>query len=220
MVFNLTAQRSGKKMTDEIKSKNIEWHLGQVTPDDRGVLLNQKGCVVWLTGLSGSGKSTIACALEAVLIQRRSLSYILDGDNVRHGLNKDLGFSAEDRNENIRRIGEVAALFSQAGVITIAAFISPYEEGRVNARLCAGNEHFVEVFLQVPLEECEKRDPKGLYKKARAGEINNMTGIDAPYEVPEAPELTLRTKQMDVEECVQSIVAYLEQNGFVNPRQV
>jgi adenylylsulfate kinase len=220
MVFNLAAQRSGKKMTDEIKSKNIKWHFSQVTPDDRGALLNQKGCVVWLTGLSGSGKSTIACALEATLIQRRSLSYILDGDNVRHGLNKDLGFSAEDRSENIRRIGEVAALFSQAGVITIAAFISPYEEGRVNARLSAGNEHFVEVFLQVPLEECEKHDPKGLYKKARAGEISNMTGIDAPYEVPEAPELTLRTKQMDVEECVQSIVAYLEQNGFVNPRQV
>ncbi len=206
-------------MTDQIKSKNIKWHLGEVTPDDRGALLSQKGCVVWLTGLSGSGKSTIGCALEAALIQRQSLSYVLDGDNVRHGLNKDLGFSAEDRIENIRRIGEVAALFSRAGVITIAAFISPYREGRLTARLAAGEGRFIEVFLQVPLEECEKRDPKGLYKKARAGEINDMTGIDAPYEPPESPALTLNTKHQDVEECVESIVAYLEQNRFIRPKQ-
>jgi len=206
-------------MADEIKSKNIEWHLGQVTPDDRGALLNQRGCVVWLTGLSGSGKSTIACALEAALIKREALSYVLDGDNIRHGLNKDLGFSAEDRKENIRRIGEVAALFSQAGVITIAAFISPYSEGRLNARLSAGESRFIEVFLEVSLEECERRDPKGLYRKARAGQLINMTGIDAPYEVPEAPSLTLHTEQMDVNECVERIVAYLEQNGFVSPNQ-
>jgi len=205
-------------MSNEIKSKNIKWHHSHVTADDRGALLNQKGCVVWLTGLSGSGKSTIACALEAVLIQRNVLSYILDGDNIRHGLNKDLGFSAEDREENIRRIGEVAALFAQAGVITMAAFISPYCEGRLNARLAAGEGRFVEVYLKVPLEECERRDPKGLYKKARTGEISNMTGIDAPYEVPEDAELVLHTKEMDVKECVESIVAYLEQNGVISPK--
>lgn len=202
-------------MSDQIKSTNIKWHHGQVTPEDRGGLLRQKGCVIWLTGLSGSGKSTIACALESALIQRKQLCFILDGDNVRHGLNKDLGFSAEDREENIRRIGEVAALFAQAGVITVAAFISPYRKGRLDARRAAGEGRFIEVHLEVPLAECEKRDPKGLYKKARSGEIRNMTGIDAPYEVPDGPELTLNTKEMNTDECCDGIIAYLEQHGFI-----
>jgi adenylylsulfate kinase len=197
-------------MTSKIKSENIKWHSGQVTTADRESILGQHGCVVWLTGLSGSGKSTVACALEARLLEFQCLSYVLDGDNMRQGLNKDLGFSEEDRVENIRRIGEVAALFSHAGVITIAAFISPYNEGRQIAREAAGKGCFVEVFLNVPLQECEKRDPKGLYQKARSGEILNMTGISAPYEAPEAPELVLRTHTMSPDDCVDVIIAYLQ----------
>ena len=202
-------------MSDYIKSQNIQWHLGQITQEDREAALGQRGCVIWLTGLSGSGKSTIACALEKRLTQQKSLCYVLDGDNIRHGLNKDLGFSAEDRVENIRRIGEVAALFTQVGVIAIAAFISPYRDGRRSARLAAGEGRFVEVFLDTPLQECERRDPKGLYKKARAGEISNMTGIDAPYEAPETPELVLRTEQLDLGECVQRILAYLQEHAII-----
>jgi adenylyl-sulfate kinase len=174
--------------------------------------------VIWFTGLSGSGKSTIACALEKTLGQKGHLAYVLDGDNVRHGLNRDLGFSPEDRAENIRRVGEVAALFAQAGIITLAAFISPYRDGRDNARRAAGSGRFVEVHLKVPLEECEKRDPKGLYRRARAGEISNMTGIDAPYEVPDGAELTLCTKEMDLNKCVERIIVYLEQNGFIRAK--
>jgi adenylylsulfate kinase len=196
-------------MTSKTKSKNIKWHSGQVTTADRESILGQHGCVVWLTGLSGSGKSTVACALEAKLFELQCLSYVLDGDNIRHGLNKDLGFSEEDRVENIRRVGEVAALLSDAGVITIAAFISPYNEGRQVAREAAAPGRFVEVLLDVPLLECEKRDPKGLYKKARSGEIRNMTGIDAPYETPEAPELILRTQTTSPNECVDVIITYL-----------
>ncbi len=206
-------------MSEDIKSQNIEWHLGQVTQGDREAVLEQRGCVIWLTGLSGSGKSTIACALEKKLIQQKSLCYVLDGDNIRHGLNKDLGFSAEDRIENIRRIGEVAALFTQAGVIAIAAFISPYRDGRRLARQAAGEGRFVEVFLNVPLLECEKRDPKGLYKKARAGEISNMTGIDAPYEAPESPELVLHTEQMDLDACVQRILTLLQDQGIIKTEE-
>jgi len=200
---------------NNIKSQNIQWHLGQITQDDREAVLGQRGCVIWLTGLSGSGKSTIACALEKRLTQQKSLCYVLDGDNIRHGLNKDLGFSAEDRVENIRRIGEVAALFTQVGVIAIAAFISPYRDGRRSARLAAGEGRFVEVFLNTPLQECEKRDPKGLYKKARVGEISNMTGIDAPYELPESPEIELHTERQDLDECVQRVLTHLQDHRIV-----
>lgn len=196
-------------------STNIKWHKSQVTLADREAVLGQRGCVIWLTGLSGSGKSTIACALEQKLIQQQHLCYVLDGDNIRHGLNRDLGFSAEDRAENIRRIGEVAALFAQAGLIAITAFISPYQEGRRQARLAAGEGRFIEVFLNTPLEECEKRDPKGLYQKARVGDIGNMTGIDAPYEAPERPELVLHTEQLDLDGCVRRILGYLQDHKIV-----
>jgi adenylylsulfate kinase len=202
-------------MNDTIKSQNIKWHPGQITTDEREAVLGQRGCVIWLTGLSGSGKSTIACALEKRLIEQGCLGYVLDGDNVRHGLNKDLGFSAEDRTENIRRISEVAALFAQAGVIAITAFISPYRDGRKQARQAAGPGRFIEVFVNTGLQECEKRDPKGLYKKARAGQLDNMTGIDAPYEPPESPELELHTEQLDLDECVQRMVACLQDHKII-----
>ena len=202
-------------MNDSIKSQNIKWHASQVSQADREAVLGQRGCVIWLTGLSGSGKSTIACALEKVLIQQGQLCYVLDGDNVRHGLNRDLGFSAEDRAENIRRIGEVAALFAQAGVIVLTAFISPYRAGRDLARKAAGQDRFVEVFVDTGLAACEKRDPKGLYRKARAGEIDDMTGIDAPYEAPAAPELVLNTEQSDLDTCVQDLVTFLQTQGII-----
>jgi len=202
-------------MNDKIKSQNIKWHPGQITAQDREAVLGQRGCVIWLTGLSGSGKSTIACALEKKLIEQGCLCYVLDGDNIRHGLNKDLGFSAEDRTENIRRISEVAALFARAGVIAITAFISPYRDGRKLARQAAGEGRFIEVYINTGLQECEKRDPKGLYKKARAGQIDNMTGLDAPYEAPESPELELQTEQRDLDECVQRMVACLQDHKII-----
>jgi len=207
--------RESWMMNDSIESQNIKWHSGQITAHDREAVLGQRGCVIWLTGLSGSGKSTIACALEKRLIQQGCLCYVLDGDNIRHGLNRDLGFSAEDRTENIRRIGEVAALFTRAGVIAITAFISPYRDGRKLARQAAGEGRFIEVFINTGLQECEKRDPKGLYKKARAGQIDNMTGVDAPYEAPESPELELHTEQLGLDECVQRMVAYLQDHEFI-----
>jgi adenylyl-sulfate kinase len=195
------------------KGENLTWHRGRIQAADREALLRQRGCVVWLTGLSGSGKSTIACALEERLIRDGHPAFVLDGDNVRHGLNRDLGFLAEDREENIRRIGEVGALFAQAGVITIAAFISPYKAGRHAARAAAGEGRFFEVFLDTPLEACESRDPKGLYQKVRAGEISEFTGVDAPYEKPEHPELVIDTAAMDVAACAECIVKMLEKNG-------
>ncbi len=195
------------------KSENLTWHSGQVNVGDRDALLKQRGCVVWLTGLSGSGKSTIACALEEKLTTAGHLAFVLDGDNVRHGLNKDLGFSAEDREENIRRIGEVGALFAHAGIITIAAFISPYAKGRNAARHAAGEGRFFEVFLDTPLEACESRDPKGLYRKVRAGEISEFTGVDAPYERPEQPELVIDTAALDVSECADRIAHMLKEHG-------
>ena len=202
------------------KSTHLSWHFSRVKAADRSQLLGQRGCVVWLTGLSGSGKSTIACALEEALVQDRYLSFILDGDNIRHGLNRDLGFSAEDREENIRRVGEVAALFAQAGVIAIAAFISPYDKDRQAARLAAKPDRFFEVYLDTPLQECENRDPKGLYKKARAGEISDFTGIDAPYESPESPALRLPTQDLTPPECVAKIITMLTENGFLRERHM
>jgi adenylylsulfate kinase len=201
-----------------MKSKNITWHGGQVSPADRGELLGQRGCVVWLTGLSGSGKSTIARSLESLLVGQGHLPYVLDGDNVRHGLNSDLGFSHADREENIRRISELSKLFADAGIITIAAFISPYRAGRQRARGIVGTERFIESYVDVSLAECEKRDPKGLYKQARAGEIADFTGIDAPYEEPENPELRITTDNATPDESAGKIMEYLADKRFLSGR--
>ncbi len=174
-----------------------------------------KGCVVWLTGLSASGKTTIAQALERLLVGEGIPAFVLDGDSVRKGLCRDLGFSESDRHENIRRVGEVAALMAEAGVIAIAAFISPFQKDRATARACAGPHRFIEVFLDAPLAVCEKRDPKNLYKRARAGEIPHFTGITSPYEAPTNAEISLRTAEQTVEECVHTIKAYLIEKSFL-----
>jgi adenylylsulfate kinase len=197
----------------ETKSTNITWHAGHIDRGDRERLLGQQGVTVWLTGLSGSGKSTIAVAAEAALVQRGHLAYVLDGDNVRHGLNKNLGFSPEDRTENIRRIGEVAKLFTDAGVIVITSFISPYRADRDAVRSLMSDGDFVEVLVDASVETCESRDVKGLYAKARAGEIPEFTGISAPYEEPLEPELVLDTNTQSVEESVEALVAYLDKRG-------
>jgi adenylylsulfate kinase len=204
-------------MTEQLAT-NITWHEGNVTRAERQKSLGQKGCTVWFTGLSGSGKSTIAVALEQVLIQNGNHAYCLDGDNVRHGLNKNLGFSAEDRAENIRRIGEVAKLFADACIISLTSFISPYRADRDLARSLhqAGELDFIEVYVDCPLDVAEERDPKGLYKKARAGEIKGFTGIDDPYEEPEKPELHLRTDKHSVAECVQQVLDLLEKRGILS----
>ncbi|MCW1929823.1 MAG: adenylyl-sulfate kinase [Candidatus Kerfeldbacteria bacterium] len=195
-------------------SSHITWHNGAVTVEDREKMLAQRGCVVWLTGLSGSGKSTLAVEVEKQLTLAQHLAYRLDGDNVRHGLNGDLGFGPQDRTENIRRIGEVSKLFADCGVIILTSFISPYRADRDLARaLCP--DRFIEIYVECSLEECEKRDPKGLYKKARAGEIAEFTGISAPYEAPEHPELVVRTDTSDVETCARTIVEYLRARQFV-----
>jgi adenylylsulfate kinase len=201
-------------MTEQ-KSTNITWHHGRITKHDRMDLMRQKGVTVWLTGLSGSGKSTIAVELEHALLENGHQAYILDGDNIRHGLNKNLGFSPEDRTENIRRIGEVAKLFTHANIITITAFISPYRQDRDDARGLQGDGEFVEVYVKCPVEVCEQRDTKGLYKKARTGEIKEFTGISAPYEEPETPEITIDSSKMSVEESTRFILGYLEENGYV-----
>ena len=197
------------------KSTNIKWHHGKITKEDRVKLLNQKGVTIWLTGLSGSGKSTIAVELEHALIENRHQAYILDGDNIRHGLNKNLGFSPEDRTENIRRIGEVAKLFTDAGIITITAFISPYREDRDAVRRLLSDGEFIEVYVKCPLDVCEERDTKGLYKKARAGEVKDFTGISAPYEEPLNPELTIDSSKLTVEESTRTVLNYLEEKGYV-----
>ncbi len=199
------------------KATNITWHDGTVTSEERHKNLGQQGVTMWMTGLSGSGKSTIAVALEQVLLQRGKHAYRLDGDNVRHGLNKNLGFSAEDRAENIRRIGEVSKLFADAGMISITSFISPYQADRdAVRRLHEENKlPFLEIFVDVPLDVAEERDPKGLYKKARAGEIKGFTGIDDPYEEPPQPELHLHTEQHSVEESVGLLLDLLEQHGII-----
>src|SRR5581483_9129527 len=201
----------------EQKATNIVWHQGAVTRGDREQLNGHKGCTVWLTGLSGSGKSTIAVALEKELWASGVRAYILDGDNVRHGLNKNLGFSPADRTENIRRIGEVAKLFTEAGMVALTAFISPYRADRDQVRAIMQPGDFIEVLIDCPLEVCEQRDVKGLYQKARAGQIPEFTGISAPYEPPERPELTIRSDRQSVEESVQQVLAYLERRGIVPP---
>ena len=197
------------------KSKHIYWHEGRVTKEDREKLLKQKGVVIWLTGLPASGKSTIARELEWRLYNMGKLAYVLDGDNIRHGLNSDLGFSPEDRKENIRRIGEVAKLFADAGIITITSFISPYREDRERARKLLKEGEFIEVYLKCPLEVLIERDPKGLYKKALAGEIKEFTGISAPYEEPLNPEIILETDKETVEESTEKIISYLKEHGII-----
>lgn len=207
-------------MTD-IKATNITWHEGHVTREQRQNLLKQKGCTLWFTGLSGSGKSTIAFTLEHALVQRGRLAYVLDGDNIRYGLNKNLNFAAADREENIRRIGEVAKLFADAGVITLASFISPYRKDRdsVRALHVAGGMPFIEVHCATPIETCELRDPKGLYKKARAavasGKGLGFTGIDDPYEAPIAAEVTLGNTATTPQEAAMILLQYLEKQGIL-----
>lgn len=197
------------------KSKNIVWHHALVSPAERAEALGARGCVVWLTGLSGSGKSTIGRRVEQLLLERGAHAYMLDGDNVRHGLNSDLGFSPDDRTENIRRIGELSKLFAEACVVTLTAFISPYRADRARVRGLLPDGDFVEVFVDTPIEVCESRDPKGLYKKARAGEIPQFTGISAPYEAPERPEVHLQTADRTVDDCAEEVVRRLVELGFV-----
>src|SRR5437588_3382484 len=195
----------------EIKATNITWHEGHVTREERASLLTQKGCTLWFTGLSGSGKSTLAFTLEHALVQAGRLAYVLDGDNIRHGLNKNLGFSAADREEHIRRIGEVAKLFADAGLITMTSFISPYRKDRELVRELhkAGDFPFIEVYVNTPIGTCEQRDPKGLYKKARAGQLKGFTGLDDPYEPPHNPELTIDATSTSPQEATALLLDYL-----------
>jgi adenylylsulfate kinase len=204
-------------MQTETRATNITWHEGHVSRPEREALLKQKGATLWFTGLSGSGKSTIAFTLEHALIQQGRLAYVLDGDNIRHGLNKNLGFSAADREENIRRIGEVAKLFADAGLVAMASFISPYRKDRdiVRALHDAAGVPFIEVHVATPIETCETRDPKGLYKKARAGQLKGFTGIDDPYEAPENAEITLDATNTSPQEATLQLLAYLRERGLI-----
>jgi len=197
------------------KATNVYWHQGAITRADRERLNNHRGFTIWFTGLSAAGKSTLAVATEEALYERSYHTYILDGDNVRHGLNNNLGFSPEDREENIRRLGEVAKLFRDCGIINMSAFISPYRKDRQDARKLGSNDEFIEVFVDCPIEICEQRDPKGAYKKAREGIIKEFTGISAPYEAPENPEIHLHTDKMSVEECVHVIMEYLIKKNYI-----
>jgi adenylylsulfate kinase len=203
-------------MTEQ-KATNVTWHTHQVSKDDRFKLKGHKGAVLWFTGLSGCGKSTIANAVELKLYQAGKHSFLLDGDNIRLGLNKNLGFTPEDRTENVRRVGEVAKLFASAGNITLAAFISPYRADRKLVRELLPAGEFIEIYVDASLETCEKRDPKGLYKKARAENLPNFTGISAPYEAPEKPELVLDSNRKEVDELANEVITYLEKNGYLKP---
>lgn len=196
------------------KNTNILWQETKIKRIDREKLLNQKGAVLWFTGLSGSGKSTIASMLESELHKKGYLTYLIDGDNLRYGLNSDLGFSNSDRSENIRRVSEVARLFVDAGIVTITTFISPFRKDRSNVRKLLGKD-FIEIYVDCPIEECEKRDPKGIYKKARNGEIKDFTGIDSPYEMPQDPEITIKTYEISKEQCIEKIVNYLRENKII-----
>lgn len=202
----------------EQKATNVHWHEGEVSRDDRYRMLGHKGATIWFTGLSGSGKSTIAVMLEKALIARGKLCFRLDGDNIRLGINKNLGFSAEDRSENIRRIGEISKLFVDTGVIALSSFISPYRVDRDMVRQLheSAGMDFIEVFVDCDLSEAERRDPKGLYKKARAGEIKGFTGIDDPYEAPEKPELHMRSDQLTVEQELDLLIGELDRRGILN----
>lgn len=202
------------------KATNITWHETQIKKEDRRRLNGHSSAVLWFTGLSGAGKSTLSVAVEQELHGRGIRTYILDGDNIRHGLNKNLGFSPEDRKENIRRIGEVSKLFVDAGVMVLTAFISPYRADRDMVRELVEDNEFVEIYVNCPLEECEQRDPKGLYKKARNGEIQNFTGIDAPYEAPEHPELVVETHKQPLEQAVGQVIRFLEEKGYIEKQPV
>ncbi|OGH62859.1 MAG: adenylyl-sulfate kinase [Candidatus Lindowbacteria bacterium RIFCSPLOWO2_12_FULL_62_27] len=202
-------------MGTEVRATNITWHGGEVTSEMRQDRMRQRGATVWLTGLSASGKSTIARDLERKLHEGGRISYVLDGDNIRHGLNKDLGFSPKDREENIRRIGEVAALFTDANLIVITAFISPYRQDRDNVRKLMKEGQFIEVHVDCDVDTCEKRDPKGLYQKAKAGQIPEFTGISAPYEAPLKPEIVIPSARMSVDEAAGLLMTYLRKNRFL-----
>jgi adenylylsulfate kinase len=201
----------------EMKATNITWHEGHVGSEERCKMLRQKGATIWFTGLSGSGKSTLAFTLEHALVQQGHLAYVLDGDNIRHGLNKNLGFSAADREENIRRIGEVAKLFADCGVITMSSFISPYRKDRDNVRQLheADKLRFIEIYVNTPIATCELRDPKGLYKKARAGQLKNFTGIDDPYEEPLKPELAIDATSVTPQDATIRVLQYLRAEGLL-----
>jgi len=203
-------------MKQQPEAINIRWHNHHINKSERATQKRQKPCVLWFTGLSASGKSTISNAVEQKLYELGHHTYLLDGDNVRHGLNKDLGFSDSDRVENIRRIGEMAKLFADAGLIVLSAFISPFRADRQMVRDLVEEGEFVEIHMATPLSVCEQRDPKGLYKKARQGEIKNFTGIDSVYESPEKPEITLNTAESDIEACADKVIAYLKQNHIIH----
>ena len=201
-----------------VRATNITWHEGHVTRAARARLLGQKGATLWFTGLSGSGKSTIAFTLEHALVEQGRLAYVLDGDNIRHGLNKNLGFSAADREENIRRIGEVARLFADCGVLTMTSFISPYRQDRDRVRALHAESllPFIEVYVNTPLDTCEQRDPKGLYKKARAGQLKNFTGVDDPYEPPLRPELTIDATSTSPQQAAALLLEYLRKQELIS----
>lgn len=200
---------------DTVHATNIVWHPHQVSRAERESLNGHRGCVLWFTGLSGAGKSTVANAVEALLHARGTHTYLLDGDNIRHGLNRNLGFGAADRTENIRRIGEVAKLMADAGLVTLSAFISPYRSDRDAVRALLAPGEFVEILVQASLATCESRDPKGLYRQARAGQIKDFTGIDAPYEAPLAPEIVLDSDHHDVPTLAAAVVDYLAAHGVL-----
>ncbi|MDQ7031953.1 MAG: adenylyl-sulfate kinase [Desulfonauticus sp.] len=196
-----------------VNNNNILWHKGKINKSQRWIMNKHKSALIWFTGLPGSGKSTLSTELEYRLYNMNIRTYILDGDNIRHGLNKDLNFSPEDRRENLRRVGEVAKLFVDAGILTIAAFASPYLEDRKMVRNLFCDGEFIEVYVKCPLEICEQRDPKGLYKKARNGQIKGLTGLSAPYEPPVNPEIIVETDKMDVNESIRIILDYLDRNN-------
>eukprot|EP00897_Mesotaenium_endlicherianum_P001420 jgi/Mesen1/1305/ME000013S00798 len=228
--FNDTGKRSQQAVAQEPtiynvgESTNIKWHEAKVSKAERQKLMGQKGCVLWMTGLSGSGKSTLAYTLDHALSNLGKVSYVLDGDNVRHGLNKNLGFSAADREENIRRVGEVAKLFADSGIITLVSFISPYRRDREAARALLPTGEFIEIYMKIPLSVCEQRDPKGLYKLARAGKIKGFTGIDDPYEEPDKAELVVEVAKEDgileaPEKMAETLIKFLESKGFLTGSQ-
>jgi adenylylsulfate kinase len=197
------------------KANNITWHQSTVSKRDRQLINGHKSCVLWFTGLSGSGKSTLANAVDHELYKQGISSYVLDGDNIRHGLNKDLSFGNNDRKENIRRIGEVAKLFVDSGLIVSSAFISPFREDRALVRSMFEQQEFIEIFLNCPIQVCESRDPKGLYKKARQGEITDFTGITSPYEIPDHPEIIIETNYTSVEQSIVQILSYLKEKKIL-----
>lgn len=208
-------ERKSSNMAEQ-KATNVTWHEHHVSKAERAKLNGHKGAVLWFTGLSACGKSTVANTVDHILHSRGKHTFVLDGDNIRMGLNKNLGFSAADRAENIRRIGEVAKLFASAGTITLTAFISPYKADRDAVRSLLEPGEFVEIYVNASLETCEKRDPKGLYKKARAGEIKGFTGIDDPYEAPEKPELVLDANSKSIDDLAGEVIAYLEKGGYLS----